>query len=47
MTCEQALMDQERTIVRALESVNRFEIDEVGTLVLLAGDDRTLSARKK
>ncbi len=39
MACEQALMDQEHRLHEALKTVSRFDFDDGGALLLLAGDD--------
>lgn len=42
MMCDQALMDQERDLLAALEAVRRFEVAAPGQLRLLGDDGRAL-----
>ncbi len=44
--CPPAVMDQENRFFAALESVDRFEIDETGALVLYGADAPLLLARR-
>jgi heat shock protein HslJ len=41
MMCDQPLMEQERRLLQALESVRRFEVDASGGLRLVGDDGRT------
>lgn len=43
--CPDALMNQERTMLDILAGVERYRIDDTGTLVLTASDGRTITAR--
>jgi heat shock protein HslJ len=47
MLCERDLMEQETAIMRAFESVDRFDIDVERRLVLIGGDDRKIIARRE
>jgi heat shock protein HslJ len=42
MMCDQPLMDQERSLLKAFEAVHRFEVASNGQVRLLGGDDRPL-----
>lgn len=42
MMCDQPLMDQERSLLKAFESVRRFEVGSKGQIRLLGEDDRPL-----
>jgi heat shock protein HslJ len=46
MACPEALMKQEQLFLQILEQVERYEIDSTGTLRLVTGDGRTLTARR-
>ncbi|SFM28723.1 Type III secretion system lipoprotein chaperone (YscW) [Ectothiorhodospira mobilis] len=48
MACPQALMDQERRVLQALEAVRRFDRDATGALRLMgeSGDTPLLTARR-
>ena len=47
MACEAALMTQEQTLVRALESVTGFGIGTQDSLILLSGDTPGILAKRK
>jgi heat shock protein HslJ len=47
MMCDQPLMDQEALFMAILEGTTRFGIGADGSLVLHAGDGRTLTATRK
>jgi heat shock protein HslJ/uncharacterized membrane protein/uncharacterized lipoprotein YbaY len=44
--CAPSLMDQEKKFLELLQSVQRFEIDRTGALVLHTADGRTILARR-
>lgn len=46
MACPEALMVQERRFLTALETVERFDIDESGGLLLFAAGERVVTARR-
>jgi heat shock protein HslJ len=46
MACEPSVMEQERRFLDALGAVRRFEIAPDGALVLVAGDQPKLIARR-
>lgn len=45
MACPEALLAQERRVFEALESVDRFDIDATGALVLIGADRPLMTAR--
>lgn len=47
MMCDAALMDQERTFLATLGSVQNFSIDADGALLLRTGDGRTIKAQRR
>lgn len=47
MMCPQPLMDQERKLLRALESVRRFEVVASGGLRLVGGDGRPVISLRR
>jgi heat shock protein HslJ len=46
MACATALMEQEDRFMRVMESITRFDIDDTGALILLAGDAPVIRARR-
>ena len=47
MACAPSLMQQEGRFLDILQNTRRFEITETGALVLITGDDRRITARRR
>jgi len=47
MMCDDALMDQERTLLATLAEVRNFSVGTDGALLLQAGDGRTIKAQRR
>ena len=47
MACSPALDNQEREFLRVLESANRFDITDDGTLMIHAASGETITARRE
>lgn len=47
MECPEALMNQERSLLKLLAKVEQYSIDDTGALVLTRSDKKTITARRR
>ena len=47
MMCDEKTMEQERLLLKSLQSTTRFEVDQAGKLILIGDDGAAVVGRRK